>query len=566
MTNAKRTPPDFPITWANAEDQARFWTYSGSHMPAPFAPMEQDVVGHFMSAGWSYLLTRFQAGRFGVRFFNGYYYGAMDDMPTLSPAQYEAVKADVASLIAQFAGSPCADPVAFQAWSEEQEQLAEVKRQLAALAHYDLTQPLPTLLDNLDDAFQRMARISEQHSQLMPALYTIMFEFGQFYQDLFGKEGLPHYQLLHKYEPYLIEGNRRLWELSRRIQRQPTLAALVLNTAPENLLSRLEATPEGRPILSELRAFLADHGKQGGMVLYLRFPYWADDPTPALLNLQMQIARPEHDLAAELSRKQQQQATAVAAARQQLATYPQPVIDQFEALLDKAQKATYMLDEHTYWMELAPNYHLRQLLLAIGRAFQRAGCLEQADDIFYLHQTELRPLAAKSAPQTALLAARTADLARFEQMTPPPFVGTFPTTPPPPNPVMNVIYALYGMPLPPAADPTILVGYGASPGIVQGAVKVLGSVREAAKLKPGDILVTSMTTPAWTPIFANVAGIITDNGGMLSHPAIVAREMGIPAVVGISQASSVLHDGQQVLLNGATGQVKILGQHNDSAA
>ena len=565
MADIEELTPDFPIIWTDAEDQTRFWAYSGNYMPAPFAPVEQDLFGHIIAQGWNYALTHFRAGRFHVKFFNGYYYDVMDSTPVLSTAECEAVKVEkIAPLIAQFAGAPAADPAAFQAWSEG--WLAEVKQQLAALARYDLTQPLPALLADLDDASRRAARISERHAQQFPILNTILFEFEQFYQDLFGQEGLPHYQLLHQYEPYLIKGNRRLWELGRRIQRQPALSALFLNTKPENLWSQLAAAPEARLILSELQTFLDDYGKQGEMIGYFRFPYWADDPTPVLINLQTHVAHPEHDLAAELYRKQQQQAAAVAAVRGQLIPYPQPVIDQFEALLAKAQKATFMLDEHIYWMELAPGYHLRQLLLAIGRAFQQTGCLEQADDIFYLRLAELRPLAARPVSQAALIAERKAEMARWEQMTPLPFIGEFPTEPPPSNPVMDVIFALYGMPLPPPEDPQLLVGYGASPGIVQGPVKVLRSIREAAKLEPGDILVTNMTTPTWTPIFANVAGIITDSGGMLSHPAIVAREMGIPAVVGTGQASFVLQDGQQVLLDGTTGQVRILGPQNAAAA
>jgi pyruvate,water dikinase len=565
VTEITADAPDFPIIWATAEDETRFWSYSGNYMPTPFAHLEQDVIGQIITAGWNHALTYFQAGRFHVRFFNGYYYDVMDSTPVLSAAECEAVRAErIAPLIAQFAGAPAADPAAFQVWSEG--WLAEVKQQLARLAHYDLTQPLPALLADLDDAMQRATRISELHAQQFPILWTILFDFEQFYRDLFGPEGLPHYQLLHQHEPHSIKGNRRLWALTRQIHGQPALRAQILHAAPAELLGQLAATPEGRVVLTELHAYLADQGKQGEQISYLRFPYWAEDPTPVLLNLQAQLAQPERDFAAELDRQQQQQIAAVAAVRQQLATYPQPVIDQFEALLDKAQKATYMLDEHIYWMELAPNYHLRQLFLAIGRAFQQAGCLAQADDIFYLRLAELRPLAANPTSQTARVAERKADLARWQQLMPPPTIGPFPTDLPPTNPVMDVIYALFGMPLPPPEDPSLLVGYGASPGLVQGPVKVLRSVREVGKLASGDILVTSMTTPVWTPIFANAAGIITDSGGMLSHPAIVAREMGIPAVVGAGQASFVLQDGQQVLLNGTTGQVQILAPQSAAAA
>lgn len=445
----------------------------------------------------------------------------------LSPAECEAVKAEkIAPRVAAFAAAPAADSAAFHAWAEG--WLAGVKTELAALSAYDLAQPLPTLLTYLEDAYQRLVRISVAHAHQLPILYTIMFEFEQFYQDLFGQEGTPLHQLLHKYETHAIKGNRRLWAISRQLQQQPALAARFQTTPVAELLPQLASSPEGQAFLADLQSYLADYGKQGEMISYLRFPYWIEDPTPVLLNLQTQLAQPERDFAAELCRKTQQQEAAVATVRAQIADYPQPVIEQFATQLDKAQKATYMLYEHTYWMELAPNYHLRQLLLAIGRALQAAACLDAADDIFYLHLAELRALAANPTPQLALIAERKADLAHWAQVPPPPpTIGPFPTEMPPSNPVMDVIFALFGMPLPPE-DPTLLVGYGASPGVVEGPVKVLHSVREVAKLAFGDILVTNMTTPVWTPVFANAAGIITDSGGMLSHPAIVAREMGIP--------------------------------------
>jgi pyruvate,water dikinase len=564
MSNLPETipaPPDFPIIWHSAEDETRFWVHPGGYMPAPFTPLERDLLGASTAAGWNSALTYFQAGRFHVHYFNGYYYDVMDSTPVLSPAECEAVKAEkIAPRVAAFAAAPAADPAAFHAWAEG--WLAGVKTELAALSAYDLTQPLPALLAYLEDADQRLERISVAHAHQLPILYTIMFEFEQFYQDLFGQEGMPLHQLLHKYETHAIQGNRRLWAMSRQLQQQSALVARFQTTPAGELLPQLASSPEGQTFLTDLQSYLADYGKQGEMISYLRFPYWIEDPTPVLLNLQAQLAQPERDFAAELSRKTQQQEAAVATVRAQLADYPQPVIEQFATQLDKAQKATYMLDEHTYWMELAPNYHLRQLLLAIGGALQAATCLEAADDIFYLHLAELRALAANPTPQLALIAERKADLAHWAQVPPPPTIGPFPTEMPPSNPVMDVIFALFGMPLPPPEDPMLLVGYGASPGVVEGPVKVLHSVREVAKLAPGDILVTNMTTPVWTPVFANAAGIITDSGGMLSHPAIVAREMGIPAVVGTGQASFVLQDGQRVRLDGGTGQVQILGQAN----
>lgn len=110
-----------------------------------------------------------------------------------------------------------------------------------------------------------------------------------------------------------------------------------------------------------------------------------------------------------------------------------------------------------------------------------------------------------------------------------------------------------------------LKGAAVSPGIAIGTVKVVRSASEFQKLKAGDILVCSTTTPAWTPLFSVAAGVVTDVGGVLSHAAIVAREYGIPAVMGCANATSILIDGEQIEVNGTVGTVQRLVQLNDKS-
>jgi pyruvate,water dikinase len=88
---------------------------------------------------------------------------------------------------------------------------------------------------------------------------------------------------------------------------------------------------------------------------------------------------------------------------------------------------------------------------------------------------------------------------------------------------------------------------------------VIHSLQEAADLKPGDILVTESTAPPWTPLFATAGGIVTDNGGILSHCAVVAREYRIPAVVGTGRATTMLRSGQLIEVDGDAGTVRVLG-------
>ena len=103
----------------------------------------------------------------------------------------------------------------------------------------------------------------------------------------------------------------------------------------------------------------------------------------------------------------------------------------------------------------------------------------------------------------------------------------------------------------------LIKGIGASPGRVTGAARVFCGPEEFALMKPGDILVAKITTPAWTPLFALASGVVTDVGGPLSHSSIVAREYGIPAVLGTGEATRRIRSGQRVTVDGSSGVVKV---------
>jgi len=102
-------------------------------------------------------------------------------------------------------------------------------------------------------------------------------------------------------------------------------------------------------------------------------------------------------------------------------------------------------------------------------------------------------------------------------------------------------------------------GFAASPGIVEGTARVVKSVEEISLLKPGDILVCQVTNPTWAPVFHRISAAVSDIGGSMSHAAIVAREYGLPAVVGTGNATSRIRDGARIRVDGARGVVTILG-------
>src|SRR3954466_15874604 len=136
-------------------------------------------------------------------------------------------------------------------------------------------------------------------------------------------------------------------------------------------------------------------------------------------------------------------------------------------------------------------------------------------------------------------------------------LGTMPPGPPPESPFTRLAAKFSGVPAP-EAEPGVVSGSAGSPGTVTGVARGAGSLAGAARLKPGEILVAETTAPPWTPLFAVAAAVVTDTGGILSHCAVVAREYGIPAVVGARTATTAIEDGGVVEVDGDAGTVRIL--------
>ncbi len=240
------------------------------------------------------------------------------------------------------------------------------------------------------------------------------------------------------------------------------------------------------------------------------------------------------------------------------------MIDQFESLLRAAQAGLFVGEEHSYWIDQRATYQVRQVMLEFGRRFAAAGALEQASAIFYLTFDEARAT-AEALPdrdQRRVVAERRAEMEYFRTIQPPPALGTPPPGPPPADPLSRARDRFFGFSASAQApsEPTFLRGHAGSPGTARGPARIVRSLAEADKLQPGDVLVAETTMPAWTPLFATAAAVVTDTGGVLSHCAVVAREYGIPAVVGARVATRTLRNGQLIEVDGRAGLVRILAQ------
>jgi pyruvate,water dikinase len=188
----------------------------------------------------------------------------------------------------------------------------------------------------------------------------------------------------------------------------------------------------------------------------------------------------------------------------------------------------------------------RQALLEVGHAFVKAGTISQPDDLFYLTMSELDALSQREDLGWKAIVAERRAAYEFEsrrRQVPRVLVSDG-----------RVFYQGLG------ADTdtdNIILGSPVSPGLVEGVVRVVLDAR-GAQLEPGEILVCPGTDPAWTPLLMAAKGLITEVGGLMTHGSVVAREFGIPAVVGVHQATERLKDGQKIRVDGATGEIILL--------
>jgi pyruvate,water dikinase len=222
----------------------------------------------------------------------------------------------------------------------------------------------------------------------------------------------------------------------------------------------------------------------------------------------------------------------------------------FRELLAETQRLVPIREEQTREWTL-PWPIMRRAVVRMGDALAARGILREADDAFFLTRDELLAvLTGESIGPAADVAGRRATRAEQARLVPPNFVGQ----------VNRAFRAMPGafarMVGARPSDRAIVSGAPASPGTASGLVRIVRGPEEFDSLQPGEILVAPLTAPAWTPLFNRAAAVVTDVGSAAAHASIIAREYGIPAVVGCGDATARLRNGMRVTVDGATGNVE----------
>jgi len=197
--------------------------------------------------------------------------------------------------------------------------------------------------------------------------------------------------------------------------------------------------------------------------------------------------------------------------------------------------------------------------MAIGRKLVEAARLDEPDDVMFLRYNELRSVIGNAAAiePREIVATRRAERKGAESLRPPDWIGTAT-----PSQLAFPYLVNWGYPerfeRQQSGDHDTIAGIAGSPGVVEGIARVVRTIDEFDEVRDGDILVCQMTNPAWVVLFTKIAGLVTDTGGTTSHPAVLSREFGIPAVIGTSVATQKISTGDRLRVDGSAGSVKIL--------
>jgi pyruvate,water dikinase len=570
------TPEDFPVSWADPADSKLTWMRD-THVSEPIAPLGYSVAAALI-AGFNPAFKQLGMSiAFRIRSINGYIYGAgvpTDGPPEVVVKTIGAANRVAPGLIKLLMGRIMAGQAKqildrlnptlarFDAYWQD-ELLPEINQHFAYFEGCDLRGlSLQQLRAHFAESFRRAERLGTLHALGGNGAYA-MIEFEELYCELFdGASSLDALRLLQGFDNFSLEGDRALWQLSRAALRVPAVRKPLAECAAADVIPALEQTPEGRRFLADLRAYLNRYGQRlNTFAAGIAEPSWIEDPTPAIECLRAYATVTDADPAAEQARLAAEREQAVAEARARLAGYPQPVVARFETLL-KAAQISGSIREDNHWVVERLFYQMRRVALEFGRRLAEAGVLAAADDVFYLTADELLDGGSETAPPAQeRVNERKADMKRFRRMTPPALLGTMPPFEVDAGGVFAAAAKIHGIGVQApdgSGDPRALQGIAGSPGVVRGSARVVPSLAEAAKLQPGDVLVAKATMPPWTPLFAIAAAIVTDTGGELSHCAVVAREYGIPAVVGTGHATTTLQDGQLLEVDGDAGTVRIV--------
>ena len=372
----------------------------------------------------------------------------------------------------------------------------------------------------------------------------------------FLRENLPDHnftsgQFLSGFKSRIMQANDALFEIAKVLRADEELNLLILATPSHRLMGELEARSDTKQILKDIDTYLQKYGHQGYSLDFCE-PTQQEDPSALFVTLKNMVRREDYDPKQheqEAHRKKEKALKEIGELLEGLQCW------QFRYRLWFANKYYPMREESCFVLGMAWPA-LRPMAAELGRRMVEVGTFKQPDDVYHMYTAELEEAMKsradnKAKPELGELAQERRELRERRKRLHPPG-----TCPPEASEMPGIAFKETQIKNDDSSD--TLMGIPVSPGTITAEASAIMNPSEFSNMVPGSILVCPMTSPAWTQLFAHAQGLVTDIGGILGHGSIVAREYGIPAVVGTGNGTQRIKHGQLIEVDGNSGTVKLL--------
>ncbi len=561
----------FPVEWVSETEKDLFWVYDDLHCPKPLSPMYEDIGGWWLSC--DHMFRRFGtpfASDWIYKNINGYLYTAAIPAEAgvdVATQEYNYTTHPIVPEDNAYAGKIGAYlgtvlPVyglKFTDWwksrfvPEMQRNFDYIEGMLDQKDQLSLAE-VAVLLEDAIDMHDRHWKI---HWMLNFAQLSATLNLRAVMEKTHGKVDEA---LLGRLQNSANDRNwdkiKALWEAKEEVKADAELAAIFAATSGAEIVPALKASARGRRFIDErVVPYQKEFGWHAVWSHEFIFPSFREDMVPVVQLVRDQFAS-DYDYPARIATLA---ADIAAAAKEILNGLSGEALEEMRAANDINLKMAPLTPDHHFYIDQGANAHVRLVLVAVGEKLVEMGVLDAPDDVILFRYNDLRAFIGNPASMDgrAIVAAAKAKRAAAEKIQPKDWVGTVTATQLA-FPYLN----LWGFPDKFTRSSVQVAGQvkgiAGSPGVVEGVARVVMSEAEFDSLLEGEILVCQMTNPAWQVLYGKISAVVTDAGGTVSHPAVLAREYEIPAVVGTSVGTSTIKTGDRLRVNGTTGIVEIL--------
>ncbi|MEU9097358.1 rifamycin-inactivating phosphotransferase [Streptomyces sp. NPDC048361] len=428
------------------------------------------------------------------------------------------------------------------------ELIERSRTSLAALKNDIRTKSGPALFDFLAEAFEEHKRVLSDplSMQAIMAGMEATWWLNDRLREWLGEKNAADTLTLSAPDNITSEMGLALLDVADVVRPHPEVVAFLEGVEGDGFLDELPKLPGGTETRDAIVAYLDRYGMRCVGEIDITRPRWSERPATLVPVILDNVGNFE---AGAAGRRFEQ-------GRQKAWQKEQDVLSRLRALPDgdrKADETKRMIDRVRTFVGYReyPKYNLisryfvyKRALLAEADRLVRAGVLNDREDVYYLTVEEFHAVVRSHHVDRRLIKEREDAFRSYEALTPP-------------RVLTSDGEALTGAYRRDDAPAGALLGIPVSAGTVEGRARVVLDMADA-DLEAGDILVTTFTDPSWSPLFVGIAGLVTEVGGVMTHGAVIAREYGLPAIVGVERATRLIRDGQRIRVHGTDGYVELL--------